>query len=268
MKKYISAILTVLMVLSVLALPVQAAKEQKVTAKEEKTTAREEKTQKTAVLDSALVSPAPEKKPMYEGRGSASGAVSSDSVTIDAESREVGVVTAAGTQLYLTVPVGACCVTQDVYRQLDQYMSLYADVGAALKFYITNGIHMDIYDLYTGTSTCVAELDDPLADQVGEMNGLKDSQLKPIMNYMSKNWYGGCPAVIKTAGENTYIAFDLSAEYGFVVYNHITNGKLIEVYTFCESGAGGMSQLESMIEGLRFDAEAEEEPLPDETEAP
>ena len=240
-KKYIAALLTLLIALSTLALPVQAAKE--------------EKTQKTTVLDSALVPPALEKKPIYESRGSASAAQSGDSVTIDTESGDITVVTAAGTRMSITVPMGAYCVTQDVYQQLDGYMGLYSDVSAALNDYISHGIHMDIYDFYTNTSTCVAELDDPLADLIGERNLLKETQLKPVMNYMSKNWYGGCAAAIKTVGENCYIAFDLSQDYGFVVYNHITNGKLIEVYTFCDTGAEGMNQLESMIEALRFDSE-------------
>ena len=44
----------------------------------------------------------------------------------------------------------------------------------------------------------------------------------------------------------------MTEEYGFVVYNHITNGKLIEVYTYCDNGAEGMALMDSMIEGLRF----------------
>lgn len=238
MKKWIAAALAVWMAAGCVVLPVKAE--------------TEEKNQKRAVLESALVAPELEKKPVYDNRGSASAALTSDSVTIDEENGVFTVETAAGTQMSVTVPFGAYCITQDVFQQLDIYMSLYNDVGAALKYYISHGIHMDIFDFYTGSSTYVAESDDPLADLIGEMNALNEAQLKPIANYMSKNWYGGCPAVTKTVGGNCYIAFDLSGDYGFVVYNHITNGKLIEVYTFCETGTEGMALMDSMIEQLSF----------------
>ena len=127
-----------------------------------------------------------------------------------------------------------------------------SDVGAALKYYVGNGIHMDIFDFYTGSSTYISESEDPLAGLIGEINPLDETKLKSVADYMSKNWYGESAAVTKTVGGNCYIAFDMTEDYGFVVYNHITNGKLIEVYTYCDNGAEGIALMDSMIEGLRF----------------
>lgn len=238
MKKWIAALLTVGVVISCAVLPVAAE--------------TEEKAQKNAVLESALVAPKLEKKPVYSSRGSASAALTGDTVTFDEENGAFDVVTGAGTRMAATVPFGAYCITQDVFQQLDIYMSLYSDVGAALKYYIGNGIHMDIFDFYTGSSTYVSESEDPLASLIGEINPLDETKLKSVANYMSKNWYGECPAVTKTVGGNCYVAFDMTEDYGFVVYNHITNGKLIEVYTYCDNGTEGMTLMDSMIEGLSF----------------
>ena len=165
------------------------------------------------------------------------------------------VVTAAGTELSLTVPFGAYCITQDVYQQLEIYMDLYSDISAAVKNYRNNGIHMDIFDYCAGVSTYVAESDNTLAALAGDMNALEAASVKQIADYLSKNWYGGCPAQVKTVGSNQYIAFNLAKDYGFVVYNHFTNGKLIEVYTFCEDGTEGMKRVETMIARLSFSAE-------------
>lgn len=238
MKKWITALVAAGMVICCVIVPAKAE--------------TEEKARKSPVLESALVAPELEKKPVYANRGAASAALTGDTVTFDAENGTFEVVTAAGTQMTVTVPFGAYCVTQDVFQQLEIYMSLYSDVGAALKYYVGNGIHMDIFDFYTGTSTYISESEDPLAGLIGEMNPLDEAKLKSVVDYMSKNWYGESAAVTKTVGGNCYIAFDMTEDYGFVVYNHITNGKLIEVYTYCDNGAEGMTLMDSMIEGLRF----------------
>lgn len=238
MKKWITALVAAGMIICCVIVPAKAE--------------TEEKARKSPVLESALVAPELEKKPVYDNRGAASAALTGDTVTFDAENGTFEVVTAAGTQMAVTVPFGAYCVTQDVFQQLEIYMSLYSDVGAALKYYVGNGIHMDIFDFYTGTSTYISESEDPLAGLIGEMNPLDEAKLKSVADYMSKNWYGESAAVTKTVGGNCYIAFDMTEDYGFVVYNHITNGKLIEVYTYCDNGAEGMTLMDSMIEGLRF----------------
>lgn len=238
MKKWIAAALALLLVINLGMVRAEAAKE--------------DETKLPAIIDAAVVAPDLEKKPIYDNRAPASASLTTDTVTIDEENGVFTVVTASGTRMSVTVPFGAYCITQDVFQQLEIYLSLYSDVSAALKYYISNGIHMDIFDFYSGTSTYIAESDDTLAALVGDMNTLDEASAKRIADYMSKNWYAGYPAAIKTVGENQYIAFDLAKDYGFVVYNHFTNGKLIEVYTFCNDGAEGMERLESMIEDLTF----------------
>lgn len=238
MKKRIAATLALLLVMNLGMVRAEAAKE--------------DSTELPAIIDAVVVAPDLEKKPLYDNRGPASASLTTDTVTIDEENGVFTVVTASGTEMSVIVPFGAYCITQDVFQQLEIYLSLYNDVSAALKFYISNGIHMDIFDFYTGTSTYVAESDDTLAALVGDMNTLNEASAKRIADYMTKNWYKGHPATIKTVGENQYIAFDLAKDYGFVVYNHFTNGKLIEVYTFCTDGTEGMERLESMIEELTF----------------
>lgn len=250
MKKWISAMLALLLIVSIGVLPAQAAKEKQTVQKTQ--TQQEKQTTLPAPIDSALVCPAFEKKPLYDSHGSASVTLTTDDVTIDADSGEVTVVTASGTEMSATVPFGAYCITQDVHQQLEIYMSLYSDVSSALKYYISNGIHMDIFDFCAGTSIYISESDDTLAALVGELNTPEEGDGKQIANYLSENWYGGRKAVLKTLGGNQYIAFDLSKEYGFVVYIHFTNGKLIEVYTFCEDGAKGMERVEAMLESLTF----------------
>ena len=222
---------------------------------------------KYTVDEAALIAPEFEKKPLSNDRSPASARLTDDTVTIDA--RVFRVVTGSGTELLLTAPSGTYCVTQDVYQQLEIYMSLYGDVGAALKNYISRGIHMDIYDYCAGVSTYVAESDNTLAAMAGDMNTLKDTSVRQIADYLSKNWYGGCPAMVKTVGENKYAAFDLSKDYGFVVYHHFANGKLIQVYTFCDSGVKGIKRVEAVLAGLTFSAAepaAEAEVSPAESE--
>ena len=213
-------------------------------------TESEEQAKPAAPIEAVLVAPELVKKPLYDSRSPAASALAADTVTIDADTFTV--TAASGTEMTVTVPFGAYCITQDVSQQLDMYMRLYSDISAALKYYVSNGIHMDILDVCTGASTYIAESDDTLAGLVGDLNALDGAKSRKIADYMSKQWYAGTSAVLKTVGENQYIAFDLSKDYGFVVYNHFTNGKLIEIYTFCESGAQGMKRLESMIEELTF----------------
>ena len=236
MKKWIAAVLALLLVCNVGLLRAQAAKDAK--------------TEKYAVIDAAVVAPELAKKPLSNDRTPASAHLTTDTVTIDGSLFRV--VTASGTEMCLSAPFGTYCVTQDVYQQLEIYMSLYSDIGAALKNYSTAGIHMDIYDYCAGVSTYVAESDNTLAALTGDMNGLKDASVRQIADYLSKNWYGGCPAAVKTVGGNRYAAFDLSKDYGFVVYNHFTNGKLIQVYTFCESGTEGMKRVDAILANLTF----------------
>ena len=214
--------------------------------------AKDTTTEKYAVIDAAVVAPALEKKSLSNDRTPASARLTSDTVTIDGS--DFRVVTASGTDLQLTAPDGTYCITQDVYQQLDIYMSLYDDVGAALKNYSSSGIHMDIYDYCTGVSTYVAESGNALAALTGDLNSRKGASVRQIADYLSENWYGGCPAVVKTVGGNKYAAFDLSKDYGFVVYNHFTNGKLIQVYTFCDSGAQGTKRVEAVLANLTFSA--------------
>ena len=175
MKKWIAALLSAGMVICCVIVPVRAE--------------TEEKARKSPVLESALVAPELEKKPVYDNRGAASAALTGDAVTFDAENGTFEVVTAAGTQMTVSVPFGAYCITQDVFQQLDIYMSLYSDVGAALKYYVGNGIHMDIFDFYTGSSTYISESEDPLASLIGEMNPLDETKLKSVADYMSNGMY-------------------------------------------------------------------------------
>ena len=238
MKKWVAAALALLVVTNLGVIRADAAKAAE--------------TELPEIIDAVVVAPDLEKKPIYDNRGPASASLTTDTVIIDEETGSFTVTTASGTQMSLTAPFGAYCITQDVFQQLDVYLSLYNDVSAALKYYIKNGIHMDIFDFYTGTSTYIAESDDTLAALAGDMNTLNEASVKRIADYMAKNWYKGYPAAIKTVGENQYIAFDLAKDYGFVVYNHFTNGKLIEVYTFCTDGTEGMERLESMIAELTF----------------
>ena len=246
MKKWIAVTLALLLVVSIGTVRVDAAKDGK--------TAKTDKTEKYTILDTAVVAPEIRKKPI-SSREPASASQTADTVTIDQDNGVFTVVTAAGTELSLTVPFGAYCITQDVYQQLEIYMDLYSDISTAVQNYSNNGIHMDIFDYCAGVSTYVAESGNTLAALVGDMNTLEDASVKQIADYLSKNWYGGSPALVKTVGENQYIAFNLAKDYGFVVYNHFTNGKLIEVYTFCEDGAAGMKRVETMIAGLTFSAE-------------
>ena len=73
----------------------------------------------TAVLNSRLSFEDLKKKPIYDNRAPSSSNLTGDKVTIDEENGIYSVVTASGTQMTLTVPFGACCITQDVYQQLD-----------------------------------------------------------------------------------------------------------------------------------------------------
>ena len=246
MKKWIAVTLALLLVVSLGTVRVDAAKDDK--------TAKTDKTEKYTILDTAVVAPEIGKKPISSSREPASASQTADTVTIDQDNGVFTVVTAAGTELSLTVPFGAYCITQDVYQQLDIYMSLFDDVGAALKNYSSSGIHMDIYDYCTGVSTYVAESGNALAALTGDLNSRKGASVRQIADYLSENWYGGCPAVVKTVGGNKYAAFDLSKDYGFVVYNHFTNGKLIQVYTFCDSGAQGTKRVEAVLANLTFSA--------------
>lgn len=251
MKKWVAFMLALLLAVHVGVVRAEAAKDTK--------------TEKYTITDAAAVAPEMEKRPITSDREPASAYVTTDTVTIDAGT--VTVVTGSGTQLYLTVPSGACCITQDVHQQLDIYLGLYSDIGAALKTYSSSGIHMDIFDYCTGVSTYVSESDNTLAALTGDMNLLKDASVRQIGDYLSKNWYGGCPAVVKTIGGSKYISFDLSKDYGFVVYNHFANGKLIQVYTFCDSGVKGSKRVETILAKLSFStgepAAETEETLPE-----
>ena len=73
----------------------------------------EEKEHKSPVLESALVAPELEKKPVYDHCGAASAALTGDTVTFDAENGAFNVVTAAGTQMTISVPFGAYCIPND-----------------------------------------------------------------------------------------------------------------------------------------------------------
>lgn len=289
MKKKIAVVLALLTLLSVstvcAAETVKADNAEAVTAEptEEAETEKNENNKtagKEDAKDASVIAKRAdvEKKSIYADRDSPVTPVTTDTVTIDGENSVFTVVTASGTELSVTVPFGAYCITQDIYQQLDIYLSLYADVGASLKNYVTNGIHMDLYNFYTGQSVYVAESDDTFAAMMGDLKKLDTAARKQVAEYMSKYWYGNYPAKIKTVGRTPYIAFDLAEDCGFVVYNTIVGGKLIEVYTICDSGKAGMEEIDRMISGLTFGQSAPvqeetpaqtlpEETLPEETEA-
>lgn len=253
MKKWIAAALALLLAVNMGIIRTDAAKEEKT----------------RAVIDAAVVAPNLEKKPLYDNRAPASPGLTTDTVTIDEDTGVCTVVTASGTELSLTVPFGSCCVTQDVQQQLEIYMSLFGDISSALKYYISNGIHMDVFDYYTGTSTYIAESDDTLSALIGEINTLNSASTRQLASYLSDTWYGGAAAVTKTVGGNKYIAFDLTDDYGFVVFNHITNGKLIEIYSFCDNGPKGIQSVGTLLAELTFSpAEREEAEETEETEKP
>lgn len=73
------------------------------------------------------------KKPIYDNRAPSYSNLTGDKVTIDEENGIYSVVTASGTQMTLTVPFGVCCITQDVYQQLEVCLNLYTDVNSALN---------------------------------------------------------------------------------------------------------------------------------------
>lgn len=195
-----------------------------------------------------------------------------DIVTIDTENGVFTVVTAAGTRLSVTLPFGVYCITQDIVQQLDVYLSLYADVGAALNTYASQGIHMDLYDFCTGQSVYVAESGDIFAAITGNLSRLNLTDRKQVAAYLSRNRFGNYPSQFKRVGENIYIAFDLAQDCGFVVYDTIVGGRLIEVYTVCENGREGMERIDRMISSLTFGQQspeagetASEETVPAET---
>ena len=176
MKKWIAVTLALLLVVSIGTVRVDAAKDGK--------TAKTDKTEKYTILDTAVVAPEIGKKPI-SSREPASASQTADTVTIDQDNGVFTVVTAAGTELSLTVPFGAYCITQDVYQQLEIYMDLYSDISTAVQNYSNNGIHMDIFDYCAGVSTYVAESGNTLAALVGDMNTLEDASVKQIADYLS-----------------------------------------------------------------------------------
>lgn len=254
MKRIIALVLTLLTLLSLST--VCAAETTSV-----KTTAKADEMDVSVIGSRCFV----EKKSIYTDRGAAVTPSSTDSVVIDKDSGVFTVVTAAGTQMSITVPFGAYCITQDIYQQLEIYMSLFPDVSGALKNYVDNRIHMDIYDFYTGQSVYITESDDTFAAMMGDLSKLNTPARRQVADYMSKYWYGNYPAKLKTVGKNTYVAFDLSEDCGFVIYNTIVNGRLIEVYLSCDSGKAGMEELEKMIGSLTFGQSVAAEEVPEET---
>ena len=254
MKRIIALVLTLLTLLSLST--VCAAETTSV-----KTTAKADEMDASVIGSRCFV----EKKSIYTDRGAAVTPSSTDSVVIDKDSGVFTVVTAAGTQMSITVPFGAYCITQDIYQQLEIYMSLFPDVSGALKNYVDNRIHMDIYDFYTGQSVYITESDDTFAAMMGDLSKLNTPARRQVADYMSKYWYGNYPAKLKTVGKNTYVAFDLSEDCGFVIYNTIVNGRLIEVYLSCDSGKAGMEELEKMIGSLTFGQSVAAEEVPEET---
>lgn len=208
-----------------------------------------------ALPEAVLPCPDIPKKPLCTQRDSRNP---SDTVTIDSETGTYTVVTASGTALSVTVPFGTLCITQDVAAQLDTYLTLFDDVGAALDSYLSQNIHMDIYDIYTGSSTYITECDNPLAALVGQLNTLDRAASRELAHYLSVHCYGSHSAAIKTVGKNVYIAFDLAKDQGFVVYVHIVNGKLIEVYRPCTSWKEGTADVERILTGLTLGKAGEE----------
>lgn len=287
MKRSIAVILALLTLLSVSTVCAAApVKTEKAEAAKAETTVTEpsEKTSEESVRDAEEAGTTVasviarrgdvEKKSIYTDRESIPR--TADTVTIDEENSAFTVVTASGTELSITVPFGAYCITQDIAQQLDIYLSLFADVGTTLKNYVSRGIHMDLYDFYTGKSVYITETSDTFAAMMGNLNKLNRTSRKQVADYMSKYWFDNHPAKLKTVGKNTYIVFDLAQDCGFVMYNTIVEGKLVEVYTICDNGKEGMEQIDRMIQELTFGERvpaAEEEPvtepaetLPEETQ--
>lgn len=213
-----------------------------------------------------------EKKAVCPDGKALAPSMTDDIVTIDTVNGVFTVVTAAGTRLSVTLPFGVYCITQDIVQQLDVYLSLYADVGAALNTYASQGIHMDLYDFCTGQSVYVAESGDIFAAITGNLSRLNLTDRKQVAAYLSGNRFGNYPSQFKRVGGNIYIAFDLAQDCGFVVYDTIVGGRLIEVYTVCESGREGMERIDRMISSLTFGQQspeagetASEETVPAET---
>lgn len=255
MKKIIAVILALLTVLSIGT--VCAAE----TAKPGKSNAKD--------ASSIAMRTDVEKKSVYADREALRAPMTADTVTIDKENGIFTVVTASGIELSVTVPFGVYCITQDIVQQLDTYLNLYADVGAALENYADQGIHMDLYDFYTGQSVYICESGNTFAAMTGDLNKLNITDRKQVAEYLSKYRFGDYPAQLKRVGQNAYIAFDLAQDCGFVVYDTIVGGKLIEVYTICDKGRDGMEQIERMISSLTFGQKtpaAQEEPAPEPTE--
>lgn len=262
MKKVIPAILALLTVLSIgtvcAAEPAKAEKDKPAAATE-----AAEETQ-AAVIP---VLPDIGKRSVRADRDAVRTPQNPDTVTIDEEKGVFSVITASGTELSVTVPFGVYCITQDVAQQLDVYLNLYADVGAALKTYLDQGIHMDLYDFYAGKSVYICELENPFAAVTGDLNKLSLTNRKQAGDYLSEHRFGNYSAQLKRVGKNAYIAFDLAQDCGFVVYDTIVGGKLIEIYTFCDKGRDGMVQIEKMISTLTIGQPAPaagEDPEPEE----
>ena len=193
-----------------------------------------------------------EKKAVCPDGKAPAPSMTDDIVTIDTENGVFTVDTASGTRLSVTPPFGVYCITQDITQQLDAYLSLYADVGAALNTYVSHGIHMDLYDFCTGQSVYVAESGDIFASITGNLSRLNLTDRKQVAAYLSRNRFGNYPSQFKRMGENIYIAFDLAQECGFVVYDTIVGGRLIEVYTVCDNGREGMERIDQAISSLTF----------------
>lgn len=236
MKKWIALGLSALM-LCTAVLPASAA---------------EKKGKKETILPAVVVASDLAKNSLKDSRSPVDDTLTTDDVSFDEAEGTVTVDTASGISMQLSIPFGYCCITQDLEQQLDVYLNLYTDVASAVKHYITNGIHMDVYDYYSERSVYISEEADSLAALTGEMNTLTDEQIQKTAEYMSANWYGGASPILKTIGENRYIGFDLSKDEGFVVYNHITGGRLFEAYTHTAKGSDGIKLLDSVLETLTF----------------
>lgn len=179
------------------------------------------------------------------------GGDKADVVTIDEENGEYSVVTANGLKLEVTVPFGSVCITQDILQQLSLYSSLYTNINSAYEYYISKGIHLNVYNMLTYQDINVSANDDPLAKLVGNMNSLSESDLQYILSYVTMNWYKGSEGKITEINGQVYMEFDLREIGGYYLYETFAAGQDVCVYSFMAADdAEQAAELADLMENL------------------
>lgn len=153
--------------------------------------------------------------------------------------------------LEVTVPFGCVCITQDVLQQLSLYSSMYSNIGNAYNYYLNRNIHMDIYDIITEQDTMVYVEDNSLAQFLGNISELTDSNLNNILKYVSTNWYSNVPGSVERINGQVYFVFDFREQNGFVLYETFVGGMDISVCGYLGADdAEGMEVLRSLLDDL------------------